>query len=148
MPEKPQKTNHPSMPYTTPANNKNLVDLAQCETIESQMPIKFERTGRIMNRFEGECIECGEPLDAAFIKGRVNTYFAGVAIIEAAGICPQCNHLSDLSTRIREDGSFAIRDESGNWQEIRFTPALVLFAFVLKAAAITKKWGKRLLFKP
>ncbi|MFA7454889.1 MAG: hypothetical protein WCZ10_10550 [Desulfobulbaceae bacterium] len=89
-------------------------DLMNCRTIKEQLPVRLRGTF-VINEFGGECLCCDQPIATANMKGRVSVPFPFVAVIEAAGFCPECKFITRFRMRIKDDRTVEYLDREGAW---------------------------------
>lgn len=102
-------------------------ELLEMPSIASQMPVAFD-SGRKWTEFKGECHFCKQEIPDELLRGSITRPLPSVAVVEAAGVCPQCRiatiylyrlHEDMRITGPREDGWKTWRPEPTWWERLR-----------------------------
>lgn len=89
-------------------------ELLAMPSIASQLPVDFAN-GTRWEEFRGVCNGCRREIPEALLRGEVRRFSARVAIIEAIGVCPECNIGNPLFYRLHDDKRLTGPGVDGEW---------------------------------
>lgn len=70
--------------------------------ISDSMPVKF-KNGALFTEISGYCINCNKLIEPDLLRGSVIYPFDSVAIVDAVGVCHECNLISGFYWRLHND---------------------------------------------
>lgn len=104
----------PAAEQQTEPMSQGQMQMLSMPTIASQLPIRYAN-GHVLERFEGSCCICSNPINPANLHGSIIQPFKSVAIIQAIGVCRSCKIGVPFHMRVRDDGTTDWRDAKGAW---------------------------------
>lgn len=75
--------------------------------VQDSLPIVFGPRARV-ETLRGLCAGCGQPIDPELFRGQVRRLLPDVALVEAAGLCPECCLLTPYHIRVYKDLSMVL----------------------------------------
>lgn len=97
-------------------------ELLTMPSIMSRFPVAFSNNA-IWEEFDGECSCCGKTLHRDHVRGIVARPVPSVAVIEAVGVCAECNLVTRFDYRLHDDMRLTGQREDG-WKTWQSTPTL------------------------
>ena len=119
-------------------------ELFKCPAVITQLPIMFE-TGLQLLELTGQCAGCKRLIHNDLFRGRVNTGFRGVAVVEAVGVCKQCKLVTRFLFRFKKDATYETINDQGEW--VRIYLSFGVLDFLKNMFAAMRRWLRRLLSK-
>lgn len=96
-----------------PLNPRDL-ELAQMPSIASQLPVLFANDTQLTS-FSATCSRCSQELEQCCVHGSISRPTSRLAVIEAVGICRDCNLLIRYLVRVYDDFT-ALTPTANGWQ--------------------------------
>lgn len=82
--------------------------------IPESLPLAFD-SGTILNELTSPCSSCGKNVEDEDFRGEMSLMAGDVVFVKGVAICYECQVVTEVDFRMRNDLSVEFIDDNGNW---------------------------------